>query len=401
MAHAAFHLAEEFITEDLDYYFSGERDKNDQIRPDDNISSTTPYSLNLSAGLNDGEVSNFFYPTLPNLLDRVYIGISVPLFANNWGASFLLQLLKVIKPGGAIILPVYPEGQAQEKGYWSRSFLENVFLSRQRWTGFSNVRAENDGVMSLQVGRKWPDPIPSSVEWFYQQRSNLALAELLSSGSAGGLSSSYAAHTKNFWANYTHSAVIERIILDVYGAKTPVTVQCVGKDYGPLITDLLLSPYITVSNGFTIDTSSQQELVSANFDSYFSPYVKDRHQLRKVSVHDVEIENRSDVVCLLHAMSELTQAQQIQLVDKAWQKLNPKGCLIVHDEMQAGWQNEGASALHAKLESLGKISTYSSIVAEKIQQDVEISHYSSIQEAKLRDEKLQQTRVFKVIEKTA
>ena len=100
-------------------------------------------------------------------------------------------------------------------------------------------------------------------------------------------------------------------------------------------------------------------------------------------------------------MSELTQAQQIQLVDKAWQKLNPKGCLIVHDEMQAGWQNEGASALHAKLESLGKISTYSSIVAEKIQQDVEISHYSSIQEAKLRDEKLQQTRVFKVIEKTA
>ena len=61
--------------------------------------------------------------------------------------SFLLQLLKVLKPNGAIILPVYPEGQAQEKGYWSRSFLENIFLSRQRWTGFSNVRAENDGVM--------------------------------------------------------------------------------------------------------------------------------------------------------------------------------------------------------------------------------------------------------------
>ena len=44
MAHAAFHLSEEFITEDLDYYFSGERDKNNQIRPDDNIYSMTPTS---------------------------------------------------------------------------------------------------------------------------------------------------------------------------------------------------------------------------------------------------------------------------------------------------------------------------------------------------------------------
>ena len=69
----------------------------------------------------------FFSPSQPNILDKIYIGISVPLFANNWGASFLLQLLNILKPGGAIILPVYPEGQAQEKGYWSRSFLENIF----------------------------------------------------------------------------------------------------------------------------------------------------------------------------------------------------------------------------------------------------------------------------------
>ena len=116
MADAAFHLTEEFISEDLEYYFSGERDKNNQIRPDDNIYSMTPTSTHLSVGLDDDKVGNFFYPTLPNLLDRVYIGISVPLFASNWGASFLLELLKVVKPGGAIILPVYPEGQAQEKG---------------------------------------------------------------------------------------------------------------------------------------------------------------------------------------------------------------------------------------------------------------------------------------------
>ncbi len=401
MTHAAFHLAEEFISEDLDYYFSGERDKNDQIRPDDNIYSTTPFSMHLSSVLDDGEVGNFFYPNLPNLLDRIYIGISVPLFANNWGASFLLELLKVIKPGGSIILPVYPEGQAQEKGYWSRSFLENVFLSRQRWTGFSNVRAENDGVMSLQVGRKWPDPIPSSVEWFYQQRSNLALGELLASASKDHLTTSYANLTNKFWANYTHSAVIERIILNVFDAKTPVTVQCIGNDYGLLITDLLLSPYITVSSGITIDTSSQQELVATNFSSYFAPYVNERHQISKVNAENIEVSSKSDVVCLIHAMNELNEQQQIQLIDKMWQKLKPKGCMIFHDEMQAGWQNEGVNKVHAKLESLGAISTYSSIVAEKIQDNIDISHYSSIQESKLQEEKKQQTRVFKVIEKTS
>ena len=63
MAHAAFHLTDEFITEDLDYYFSGERDKNNQIRPDDNIVSLTPCSSHFSHTLADGQVANFFYPT--------------------------------------------------------------------------------------------------------------------------------------------------------------------------------------------------------------------------------------------------------------------------------------------------------------------------------------------------
>ena len=401
MAHAAFHLAEEFIAEDLDYYFSGERDKNDQIRPNDNIYSTTPFSLHLSSELNDGNVGNFFYPIMPNLLDRIYIGISVPLFANNWGASFLLELLKIIKPGGAIILPVYPEGQAQEKGYWSRSFLENVFLSRQRWTGFSNVRAENDGVMSLQVGRKLPDPIPSSIEWFYQQRSNIALGELIRSGNTSDFSISYAAFTKTVWRNYAHSAVIERIILDLYGTKTPVTIQCVGDGYGLLVTDLLLSPYIKVDSGITVSTSSKQESLVENFNSYFSTYVTGRHQIRKTDASNIGIESKSDVICLLHTMGELTEEQQIQLIDKAWEMINTKGCLILHEEMQAGWQIDGASELHTKLESLGTVSTYSSIVAEKIQDNVEISHYSSIQESKLKVEKQQQTKVFKVVEKTS
>jgi hypothetical protein len=399
MADAAFHLTEEFINEDLEYYFSGERDKNNQIRPDDNIYSMTPTSTHLSMGLEDGKVGNFFYPTVPNFLDRVYIGISVPLFASNWGASFLLELLKIVKPGGVIILPVYPEGQAQEKGYWSRSFLENIFLSRERWTGFSNVRAENDGVMSLGVGRKWPDPIPSTAQWFCQQRANLALGKLLETGNRDGLAAGFADIATRVWANYTHCSVIERIILDAFGVKTPVRVNCVSNDYGLLVTDLLLSRYINVQGGSTIHITQAEEAVAKSFASYFSPHTGDRHDVKMGDVNSIDFENKSDVICLIHSLSGLNQTQQEALVDKAWDNLNLNGLLIVHDVMPSAWHKSDEAGLHQKLESLGALSTYSSIAASKIESNVEISNYSSIQESKLRKEKQEQATVFKVIEK--
>ena len=132
MAQVVLHLDEKYIAEDLEYYFSGERDKNNQVRPDKNIYSMTPHSRHINIDFADGKVGNFFYPILPEPIDRIYIGISVSLFANYWGASFLLELLKQVKPGGDIVLPVYPEGQAHEKDYWSRSFLENIFTKGSR-----------------------------------------------------------------------------------------------------------------------------------------------------------------------------------------------------------------------------------------------------------------------------
>jgi len=399
MADAAFHLTEEFIEEDLDYYFSGERDKNNQIRPDDNIHSMTPTSTHLSVDLTDNKVGNFFYPSLPNLLDRVYIGISVPLFASHWGASFLLELLKVIKPGGAIILPVYPEGQAQEKGYWSRSFLENIFLSRQRWTGFSNVRAENDGVMSLSVGRKWPDPIPSTAQWFYQQRANLALGNLLETGNRDDLATAFANTATRVWANYTHSSVVERIILDHFDAKTPVQVACVSNDYGLLLTELLLSSYINVESGYTCHITQTEEAAAKSFASYFAPHTGDRHTIQMGDESNVEFTKNVDVICLIHSLSVLDDSQQRSMLDQAWAKLNTNGLLIIHDVMPEAWHKAGDASLHRKLENFGELSTYSSLVASKIEENIEISHYSTIQEAKLVEEKQKQRTVFKVIQK--
>lgn len=80
-----------------------------------------------------------------------------------------------------------------------QSLLENIFLSRQRWTGFSNVSAKNDGVMSLQVGRKWPNSIPSTIEWFYHQCSNIALERIVEAGSSDVLQTAYIGTLEKVW----------------------------------------------------------------------------------------------------------------------------------------------------------------------------------------------------------
>jgi len=398
MTQAILHLTEEFISEDLDYYFSGARDKNNQIRPDDNILSMTPVSDQLSFETEGDKAGNFFFPTLPNILDRIYIGTSIPLFANNWGASLLLQLLKVLIPDGTIILPVYPEGQAQEKGYWSRSFLENIFLSRQRWTGFSNVRAENDGVMSLRVGRKWPDPIPSTIEWFYQQRANMMLEDLLVSSGSHGIQAVYSSLIESVWKNYTHSAVVERIILDHFGAKTSVTIQNVTNDYGLLITDLLLSPYVSVVKGVTYETSVEQENVARNFHHYFAPYTKDRHLITAYDANNSVPDAKSDVVCVFNSLNGNSDSDLILLAN-AWKQIKPGGLLIVYEDPGANNQRASAEELNKMLENFGSVQFYSSIVASRIQENTAISHYSTIQESYLVKEKRDKNRVFRVVNK--
>jgi len=398
MTQAILHLTEEFISEDSEYYFSDERDKNNLIRPDENILSMTPASDHLSFEIDGDKAGNFFFPTSPNFLDRIYIGISIPLFANNWGASFLLQLLKVVKPGGMIILPVYPEEQAQEKGYWSRSFLENVFLSRQRWTGFSNVRAENDGVMSLRVGRKWPDPMPSTIEWFYQERANMMLEALLASGGSHGIQGCYTSLIDTVWKNYTNSAVIEKIILDHFGAKTSVTIQNITNDYGLLITELLLSPYVRVTKGVTCETSAEQESVAKNFHRYFSPYTDDRHTITAYDASSPASEEKSDIVCVFNTLNGASDADQM-LLTSAWEQVKPNGLLVVYEDPGANYQTTSAENLDKMLETFGTVQFYSSIVASRIQENTEISHYSTIQEDHLVKEKRDKTKVFRVINK--
>ena len=402
MSQVVLHLGEQYIEEDLEYYFSGERDKNNQVRPDEKIYSMTPFSEHIEMDFSDGQVGNFFYPVLPEAVDRIYIGISVSLFANYWGASFLLELLKHLKPGGSVVLPVYPEGQAHEKDFWSRSFLENIFLSRERWTGFSNLTAENDGVMSMRVGRKWPAPMPSSIEWFFKERSNILLAGLQQDFQGGEISARlrevFVPLCEMMWQEYTMAAVIERIIKDYIGKKQAVSLMHVGHDYGLLANDVMLSSFVNVEQASTYHVGEINASLNESITRYFSAHTQDKHVLKFVNQgSDVEFSNSANVVVISQLMSSMSAQEYQQLLQNAVNQLAAKGVLVVYEDLPVGAAE--VADLDAMMSKLGEVKTHSAIATRTIEPAVEISQYSLAVEENLRQEKNNRNNVFRVIQK--
>jgi hypothetical protein len=401
MTQVVLHLGEEYIEEDLEYYFSGERDKNNQVRPDKSIYSMTPFSEHIEMDFSDGKVGNFFYPVLPDVLDRIYIGISVSLFANYWGASFILELLKHLKPGGSIIVPVYPEGQAAEKDFWSRSFLENIFLSRERWTGFSNITAENDGVMSIRVGRKWPEPMPSSIEWFFRERSNLLLSKLQTGNNNGDITKyikqAFIPLCKTIWSEYAASAVTERIISQYVGKKQQSAMLHVGADYGMLANDVILSSLVNVQNAHSWHIDEVDNDLAGSISRYFSAHTQNQHKMSYASISDIAFESSHNVIVVSEVYSKVGAEQYKQLLHSAWSHLESKGVLIVYEDLTGN--HDEAVNLDAMVAEIGQVVYHSVIAARNIEPAVEISQYSLAVEENLRQEKQTKQNVFRVIHK--
>lgn len=402
MTDLVFHRAEKYIEEDIEYYFSGERDIHSQVKPGQDIYSFTPDSKHLDIDFNDGKIGNLFFPFSPGSLDRIYIGISFPLFANSWGAAFLSHLMSLVKPDGCVVLPVYPEMQASEKNYWARSFLENIFISRSRWKGMSNIWAENDGVMSMRVGRKAPPEIDSTANYLFKQGSQAALRHLFKQADdQGSANDAFLTLNQEHWQHMGHSAIIEVIIRDHFGRKGTVSFCALGHDSNNtlLATELLLSPYINVkqaANQLSSDSHAVDEPQA--IQSYYRRQLDGRlltHTDKKQTLNALSSPN---VISLVNALDPLKEAEREVLVKGAWEKLNTGGVLIVHQTSseQASTTPKSISAL---LEGLGDVKYYSSIAGSEHKPEVEISHYSLLIEEELRKENETKEGIFWVIQK--
>ena len=350
----ALHRSTFDIEEDLEYYFSEQRDKHNQIRPSDDIRSFTTDSPNFMADPGEGEIGNVFYPFEPFSLDRIFIGISFPLFSNNWGAAFLRHLLGLIKPKGGVILPVYPEVQARDQGLWCRSSLENIFRSRSRFIGISNIWAENDGVMSMRVGRRWPPVIPSTARWLFEQAPRCAMALALESNTET-VQKFWQAEIQRFWRLGRRHAVIEQIIRNQYGPRRPVHLTATGADAGILALECLYSPYTHVTRADIRGSKESPDTLQA-LDHACSTK---EHGLFKC-LDPTDTENSCDVLCITEP--------DVLGPDSASRQLAAGGTLILMPECAESRSEFGSG--------LGAPEYYSDTVAQRLHRSVPIYHYS-------------------------
>ena len=398
MTDLVFHKAEKYIEEDLEYYFSGERDIHSQVKPGQDIYSFTPNSTHLNVDLNDGKIGNLFFPFAQGSLDRIYIGISFPLFANSWGAAFLSHLMTLVKPGGCVVLPVYPEMQASEKNYWSRSILENIFISRSRWKGMSNIWAENDGVMSMRIGRKPAPQIASNARYIFTQGSKSAFRQMMSTETSTNLAEQFLSLHLTHWESANISAILERIIQDHFGRKAVASLAILGRQASnPLIAiECLLSPYINIS--LAVSETATGQTADNNWQD-----VADMHNSQIENSLSVESTGASALMQIdsvntifINTLATVNQFDKpADALAKAWGKLSPNGLLIVYD----GDQSLAPEQLHSLLSNFGSIQHYSAIAASEHKTDVEISHYSLLIEEELRAENKDKKGLFWVVQK--
>ena len=373
----ALHRSASDIEEDLEYYFSEQRDKHNQIRPSDDIRSFTTDAPNFTEDPGKDGIGNVFHPFASFSLDRIFIGISFPLFSNNWGAAFLRHLLGLIKPKGAVILPVYPEIQARNQGLWCRSSLENIFRSRSRYIGISNIWAENDGVMSMRVGRRWPPIIPSTARWLFEQTPRRTVALGLE-GNAEAAQNFWQSEVQRFWRLGRYHAVIEQIIRNQHGPRRPVRLAAIGEDAGLIALECLYSPYTRVTRADVCDSMESPDALQA-LDQACSTQEHGPLECPEFPA----TENLRDVLCITDSAALNSDANARQLVKGGTLILTPE-CAASNLELGSGFKEP---------------EYYSDTVAQRLHSSIPIYHYSERIEEEIAQQTESHQSAFMVLSK--
>ena len=367
MTDIIFHKSNKYIDDDIDYYASDTRDKHGAVKPSKDIKS---YTLDSDSFDNKAELPSLYYPFQKHSIDRVYLGISFPLYANNWGAEFLRYLMYVIKKDGAVIFPVYAERQGVEKNYWSRSILEVAFQSRQKWWGMSNIWAENDGVMSMRIGKKEPKVRNSTFTYFIDK----TLPKLYQENKLDELQN----EIDNQNENLRLSAVVEKIILDNHGRNKKINLAVVS-DNTLLGMELACSDYMNIKSTKVYSSTNnnidaKQEYLPKQISDYYNHVATTLNEDFFVSKHNV----------VLIDQKYFNQELSDHIIANALNNLDKDGFIIL---------------VNRHLENNYKSSDYSHTVGTKLKDGYDIPHYSDLIFEELKTENTNRDSAVKVIHK--
>ena len=385
MIDIILHKSKQYIKEDIDYYCSDIRDKHGMIKPNDDLISLTCDSNIFHSNPSNDEICSIYYPFERGVFHRIYIGISFPLFANNWGATFLRHLMYLVDKDGAVILPVYAERQGVEKNYWSRSSLESIFQSRQKWWGMSNIWAENDGVMSMRIGKKQPPKKNSTLTHLFNEN----IEKIKDSNSIDTIVN----NVNNQHQNGTLSAIVEQIIINYYGRSKAVTF-CEINGNGLLAIETMMSDYIKISQSTAIINEKHN---INDFKKYLSNGFDKKFKVTKCENGNLNLDQNFDIITMINILDKKSDSEKKSCVDDMFNKLNKDGILILQDN---GSSNvETFDKITASIINSSVHSQYSSIVATKLNTNINIPHYSDIIFEELKNENISRNNVINIFQK--
>ena len=385
MSEILIHKSSDYIEEDRDYYYSDTRDKHGMIQPSDDMVSVSCDSNIFKPNPTNDEICSIYYPFEKKSFHRIYLGISFPLFANNWGAAFLRHLMYLIKPDGSVILPVYAERQGVEKNYWSRSSLEVIFQSRQKWWGMSNIWAENDGVMSMRIGKKEP-PIKNSTLNPFLENDLPLIKDNVEGDDVKNL-------IQKHHINGITSAIVEQIIINYFGRNKGVTFCDIEGD-GLLSSEILMSDYVNIIHS-TQYISEDHNIEQVN--KYLSKEFASKFSIHAHKKSALELNANYDVITIIDTLQHLPEKDKELFIINTFKMLNEKGTLIIKDNL---FNNiESINSILNKLGDTVEHSQYSSVVATKHKDKTNIAHYSDIIFDELKSENQKRQNVFNVLYK--
>ena len=384
MTDIILHKSEQYVEEDLNYYCSDIRDKHGMIKPDENMISLTLNSKKFTDKIKGDEIASALYPFKKHSFHRIYIGLSFPLFANNWGAVFIRYLMYLVDKNGYVVLPVYAERQGVEKNYWSRTSLEDIFRSRMKWWGMSNIWAENDGVMSIRIGKKEPPKKNSSLNYLFDK-----YFEKLKQEGVKDQASLYNIVSKNI-SNATFSAIIEKIIIDYFGRKKAKTF-CEIEGDGLLAAEILQSDYINITKAsiFTKDIEGNRDC-----KKYLSQGFQKELNIVASNSEIIKLNEDYDVITMINVLNKKDDNEKKPYLNEVIQRLKKDGLLIIFNEAQES-PDEALKLIPRDYE----YTQYSSIVGTKLDIHKNIPHYSDLIMAELKNENQSRKNVINVFQK--
>jgi SAM-dependent methyltransferase len=114
-----------------------------------------------------GGAGSAFMPPPEGLFDTLFLGRSLRLFKNAWGAAMISRIARALRPGGRLI--IWFDGTSRPQGFWRLADLEQFF-------GTAASQTANDH--AIFVIDRPPSPPPSILNWYFSSFSELILHDM-------------------------------------------------------------------------------------------------------------------------------------------------------------------------------------------------------------------------------